>query len=107
MKQELCCTEMASAGKPPYLREFQLKIGANFYFIKVTHPAYIQELMQRNAMRPPAAKVDENLYAFRDIDAQQLGKMSEHEVCLKLSETPIEILKPYLTEQVITEENPG
>lgn len=102
MKQERC-QEVASAGEPPYLREFQLKLGNNFYFIKVTHPAYLKELMERNAQRPFSAQVDEIIYAFEGVTAEQLSEMSEMDVCLRLHQTPIEKLKPFLIEQSPTD----
>lgn len=96
------CLEVASAGEPPYLREFQVQKDNKTYIIKVTHAGYLQELKLRNANRPKTAKIDENILILEDIDEKQLGEMDQEQVCQRFSQTPFEILQPYLTEQEVT-----
>lgn len=97
--QERDFVEVASAGKPPYLRQFEVRIGDNYYYVKVTYPRYLEGLKLRNAARPLSARVDENIFPFNDVNAVQFGKMTKEEVYLRLSQTPIDKLRTYLVEQ--------
>lgn len=100
MNREFDCFEIASAGEPAHLREFQLTLDGRTYVIKFTFPRYLQELRERNANRLPSARVDENIYVFHGVDStEQLAFMSKDEVCQRLHRIPFETLHPYLIEQ--------
>ncbi|MDO8618625.1 MAG: hypothetical protein Q7R49_01625 [Candidatus Daviesbacteria bacterium] len=104
MRLERNFIEVASAGEPPYLREFLIEKDGKTYTIKLSFPGYLQDLRTRNASRPDAAKVDENIFPFADISsAEQFGKVDEGEVYQRLSQIPQDILEPYLTEQITPE----
>lgn len=104
MNLERDCFEVASAGEPVHLREFRIEQDGITFYIKISYPAYLQELRVRNTNRPPAGQVDENIYIFQDVaSAAQLEQMGEMEICQRLSQIPQNVLRPYLTEQIPTE----
>lgn len=101
MSVESGCFEIASAGEPAHLREFMIRRNDVTYCLQVSYPHYLEELRLRNVNRPPEVKVDENIYIFEDVSsAEQLGGMSELEICQRLAQIPQQQLQPYLTEQL-------
>lgn len=100
MNIEQTCFERSSAGDPAYLRQFQLPLGGKTYLIRVATAGYLQGLRARNTRRPPSARVDENIYVFEGVlSAEELGGMSEGEICQRLHQAPFEQLKPFLVAQ--------
>lgn len=101
MNLERDCFEVASAGEPVHLREFMIKRDGIIFCIKISYPAYLQELRVRNTNRPSAGQVDESIYVFDGVSsAEQFGGLNEIDICQQLSKIPFEVLRPYLTKQV-------
>lgn len=105
MSTEKDCFEIASAGNPAYVRQFQLPLGDSTYVVKVGTAEYLQSLRERNASRPSSARVDERIYVFEDLQsAEQFGGMAEDEICQRLHQTPFEKLRSYLIKQDLVEQ---
>lgn len=102
MTPEGDCFEIAHAGNPAHLREFNLPIDGKTFVVKVGTPGYVEELRARNAVRPDDAKIDEKIFTFPDVaSAEQLGLMDEQEVCRRLHQIPLAELSPFLVEQTM------